>query len=259
MCASTSCSYALPGLLPLPDERPSRNREGRKPPLVSDSATCAPRLRRPSRIPERDQEDGRKSRFDFGSLNSRCGPEPPAPSPLASGPARAVHRIADANSRCPLTHRQSPTLRLTCGNHRPPAWRRVSCPDRSGRPLTAPGGPKHGQHDLADNARRDHLLPQDRPAHPTHRRQVRRTLRRGAPGAGQDGGRAGDGQATGQDGTSGGQGGWAPTLTNGNAARRRTIVRKCLTSSKVALEYEKSRSSSYAVTFTAYYVSGSAL
>jgi hypothetical protein len=81
----------------------------------------------------------------------------------------------------------------------------------------------------------------------------------GAPGAGQDGGQAGDGQATGQDGTSSGQGGWAPTLTNGNAARRRIIVRKCLTPSKVALEYEKSRSSSYAVTFTAYYVSGSAL
>lgn len=49
-----------------------------------------------------------------------------------------------------------------------------------------------------------------------------------------------DGQTTGQDGTGGGQGGWAPTLTNGNAARRRIIVRKGLTSSKVALECEKS-------------------
>ena len=51
--------------------------------------------------------------------------------------------------------------------------------------------------------------------------------------------------------------GWAPTLSTGAAARRRIIVRKTLTASKIALEYEKSKAAVYACTFTAYYISGS--
>ena len=51
--------------------------------------------------------------------------------------------------------------------------------------------------------------------------------------------------------------GWAPTLANGNAARRRIIARKCLTSSKVALEYQKDKPASYALTWKLYYVSDS--
>lgn len=51
--------------------------------------------------------------------------------------------------------------------------------------------------------------------------------------------------------------GWAPTLSTGVAAVRRIIVRKCLTSSKVALEYEKSKEAMFACTWTAYWVSSS--
>ena len=51
--------------------------------------------------------------------------------------------------------------------------------------------------------------------------------------------------------------GWAPTLSTGAAARRRIIVRKALTASKIALEYEKSKAAVYACTFTAYYISSS--
>jgi hypothetical protein len=51
--------------------------------------------------------------------------------------------------------------------------------------------------------------------------------------------------------------GWAPTLNTGVAARRRIIVRKCLTSSKIALSYEKSKPVLFATTWTAYYVSAS--
>ena len=48
--------------------------------------------------------------------------------------------------------------------------------------------------------------------------------------------------------------GWAPTLSTGAAAKRRIIVRKTLTASKIAMEYEKSKAAVYACTFTAYYV-----
>ena len=51
--------------------------------------------------------------------------------------------------------------------------------------------------------------------------------------------------------------GWAPTLSTGAAARRRIIVRKTLTASKLALEYEKSKAAVFACTFSAYYVSAS--
>lgn len=51
--------------------------------------------------------------------------------------------------------------------------------------------------------------------------------------------------------------GWAPTLSTGLAAKRRIIVRKTLTASKLAMEYEKSKAAIFACTFTAYYVSAS--
>jgi hypothetical protein len=51
--------------------------------------------------------------------------------------------------------------------------------------------------------------------------------------------------------------GWAPTLNTGVAARRRIIVRKCLTASKIALSYEKGKPAMFATTWTAYYVSSS--
>lgn len=51
--------------------------------------------------------------------------------------------------------------------------------------------------------------------------------------------------------------GWAPTLSTGVAARRRMIVRKCLSASKIALEYEKSKEAIYNTTWTGYYVSSS--
>jgi hypothetical protein len=51
--------------------------------------------------------------------------------------------------------------------------------------------------------------------------------------------------------------GWAPTLSTGAAARRRIIVRKTLTASKLAMEFEKSKAAAFACTWTAYYVSGS--
>ena len=51
--------------------------------------------------------------------------------------------------------------------------------------------------------------------------------------------------------------GWAPTLNTGVAARRRIIVRKCLTASKIALSYEKGKPALFATTWTAYYVSSS--
>jgi len=52
--------------------------------------------------------------------------------------------------------------------------------------------------------------------------------------------------------------GWAPTTgTTQTACRRRMIVRKCLSSSKVDLEYEKTKSAVYNTTWTGYWVSGS--
>lgn len=52
--------------------------------------------------------------------------------------------------------------------------------------------------------------------------------------------------------------GWAPTtgLTE-NAARRRMIVRKCLSSSKVDLEYEKTKPAVFNTTWTGYWISPS--
>jgi hypothetical protein len=49
--------------------------------------------------------------------------------------------------------------------------------------------------------------------------------------------------------------GWAPTLSAGTAMRRRIILRKALSSSKLDLEYEKSKPGVFNTTWTGYYVS----
>jgi hypothetical protein len=52
--------------------------------------------------------------------------------------------------------------------------------------------------------------------------------------------------------------GWAPTAgTTETACRRRMIIRKCLSSSKSDLEYEKTKAVLYHTTWTGFYVSGS--
>ena len=52
--------------------------------------------------------------------------------------------------------------------------------------------------------------------------------------------------------------GWAPTTgTTETACRRRVVIRKCLSSSKVDLEYEKTKPVLYSTTWSGYYVSGS--
>ena len=52
--------------------------------------------------------------------------------------------------------------------------------------------------------------------------------------------------------------GWAPTTgTTETACRRRMIVRKCLSSSKSDLEYEKTKPVLYHTTWTGFYVSSS--
>ena len=51
--------------------------------------------------------------------------------------------------------------------------------------------------------------------------------------------------------------GWAPTLSTGAAARRRIILRKALTSTKLSLEYEKAKMAGYNCQWTGYYVSSS--
>jgi hypothetical protein len=52
--------------------------------------------------------------------------------------------------------------------------------------------------------------------------------------------------------------GWAPTAgTTEVACRRRAIVRKCLSSSKVDLEYEKTKQTVYNTTWSVYWVSSS--
>ena len=52
--------------------------------------------------------------------------------------------------------------------------------------------------------------------------------------------------------------GWAPTTgTTETACRRRVVIRKCLSSSKVDLEYEKTKPVTYATTWSGYYVSNS--
>ena len=51
--------------------------------------------------------------------------------------------------------------------------------------------------------------------------------------------------------------GWAPTAgTTETSCRRRIVIRKCLSNSKVDIEYEKSKPSLFACVWTAYYVSG---
>jgi hypothetical protein len=50
--------------------------------------------------------------------------------------------------------------------------------------------------------------------------------------------------------------GWAPTTdTAETQCRRRTVVRKCLSTSKVDLQYEKEKQVVYHTTWTGYYVS----
>lgn len=51
--------------------------------------------------------------------------------------------------------------------------------------------------------------------------------------------------------------GWAPTLSTGAAARRRVIIRKCLSSSKLSLEYEKSKMNIYSTVWEGFWVSNS--
>lgn len=52
--------------------------------------------------------------------------------------------------------------------------------------------------------------------------------------------------------------GWAPTTgTSENECKRRMIIRKCLSSSKVDLEYEKTKPVLYNTTWTGYWVSTS--
>lgn len=52
--------------------------------------------------------------------------------------------------------------------------------------------------------------------------------------------------------------GWAPTTgTDEAACRRRLIIRKCLSSSKVDFEYEKTKANVFNCTFTGYWISGS--
>ena len=52
--------------------------------------------------------------------------------------------------------------------------------------------------------------------------------------------------------------GWAPTTgTTESSCKRRLIIRKCLSSSKVDLEFEKTKPTIYATTWTGYYISSS--
>lgn len=52
--------------------------------------------------------------------------------------------------------------------------------------------------------------------------------------------------------------GWAPTTgTTETACRRRTVIRRCLSSSKVDHEWEKTKPVTYQCTWTGYYVSQS--
>jgi hypothetical protein len=51
--------------------------------------------------------------------------------------------------------------------------------------------------------------------------------------------------------------GWAPTLNTGAAARRRIIIRKCLSATKLAMSFEKAKPSLFTTLWTGYYVSDS--
>jgi hypothetical protein len=52
--------------------------------------------------------------------------------------------------------------------------------------------------------------------------------------------------------------GWAPTAGTSEAeCRRRMIIRKCLSSSKADLEFEKTKPTTYHTTWTAYWISSS--
>lgn len=51
--------------------------------------------------------------------------------------------------------------------------------------------------------------------------------------------------------------GWAPTLLTGIAARRRIILRKVLSATKLSTKFEKPNRAEFAATWTAYYISPS--
>jgi len=52
--------------------------------------------------------------------------------------------------------------------------------------------------------------------------------------------------------------GWAPTTgTAETSCRRRIVVRKCLSSSKIDLEYTKTKPNLFNTTWTSYYISSS--
>jgi hypothetical protein len=49
--------------------------------------------------------------------------------------------------------------------------------------------------------------------------------------------------------------GWAPELSAGGAARRRLILRKCVSASKLASSYQKTKTSQYVTSWTGYWIS----
>lgn len=49
--------------------------------------------------------------------------------------------------------------------------------------------------------------------------------------------------------------GWAPELSGGGAARRRLIIRKCVSASKLANSFQKTKTSQFVTTWTGYWVS----
>lgn len=51
--------------------------------------------------------------------------------------------------------------------------------------------------------------------------------------------------------------GWAPTLSSGLPAKRRVIIRKCLSSSKLRQEYQKTKMNIYDTAWNGYWVSAS--
>ena len=51
--------------------------------------------------------------------------------------------------------------------------------------------------------------------------------------------------------------GWAPTLLTGLAARRRIILRKCLSDTKLSTKFAKPDRAEYAATWTGFYISPS--
>lgn len=51
--------------------------------------------------------------------------------------------------------------------------------------------------------------------------------------------------------------GWAPELSGGGAARRRLIIRKCVSASKLANSFQKTKTSQFVTTWTGYWISPS--